>query len=57
MQRNLSPITERLATLTDRERCTVLWVLDTISECGWEDFPSRAVWELKLKQKKESKNK
>jgi hypothetical protein len=31
----------------------VLWVLDIISECGWDNFPNRAIWELKLEEKRE----
>jgi hypothetical protein len=57
MPRNLKPITERLALLTDSERRPVLWILDIIAECGWDDFPSRAVWELKLKEKKDREGK
>lgn len=56
MGRNLNPIVERLALLTDGERHAVLWILDIIAECGWDDFPSRAIWELKLKEKKERDN-
>lgn len=53
MSRNLNAIVERLALLTESERHQVLWVLDIICECGWDDFPSRAVWEKKLQEKKE----
>jgi hypothetical protein len=51
MGRNLNPIVERLALLTDSDRFKVFSILDIIAECGWEDFPSRAVWEKKLKEK------
>lgn len=52
MSRNLSPVVERLALLTDADRLKVYSILDILAECGWPDFPSRAVWELKLKQKR-----
>jgi hypothetical protein len=53
MPRNLKPIVERLAMLTDSEQRQALWVLDIVAECGWDEFPGRAVFELKLKEKKE----
>ena len=53
MSRNLNTIVERLALLTDSERHQALWILDIIGECGWDDFPSRAVWERLLKEKKD----
>lgn len=57
IHRNLNPITERLVLLTPSELRDALWVLDIIPECGWEDFPNRAIWELKIKEKAERERK
>lgn len=53
MRRNYNPILERLNLLTYREQCNVLWMFDIIGECGWGDFPGRAFWETKMKEKRE----
>lgn len=52
---NLNPILARLEMLTEGERQAALWILDIISECGWPEVPNRAVWELKLKERRENR--